>query len=138
MFPPAGRIIVGALSANPPAKSTSSAEREARRVLALLLLVFVVSSIDRQVLTILIQPIKAELGASDAELGLLVGFGFTLFYTTLGLPIARQIVESHGGRIEVSPRPEKGTTFRILLPRRHSWPLGGSATGGQVGTHPGR
>jgi len=69
--------------------TSSDAEREARRVLALLLLVFVVSSIDRQVLTILIQPIKAELGASDAQLGLLVGFGFTLFYTTLGLPIAR-------------------------------------------------
>ncbi|HZO10208.1 MAG TPA: MFS transporter [Myxococcota bacterium] len=58
-------------------------------MLALLLLVFAVSSIDRQVLTILIQPIKADLGASDAQLGLLVGFGFTLFYTLLGLPIAR-------------------------------------------------
>lgn len=39
--------------------------------------------------------------------------------TGLGLPIARQIVESHGGRIEVLPRAERGTTFRILLPRRH-------------------
>jgi signal transduction histidine kinase len=50
---------------------------------------------------------------------------FEPFYSTrgggtgLGLPIARQIVESHGGRIEVVRRPEKGTIFRILLPRRH-------------------
>ena len=59
-------------SDSPPARS-AVAEREARRVLALLLVVFAVASVDRQVLTILIQPIKAELGASDAQLGLLVG-----------------------------------------------------------------
>jgi signal transduction histidine kinase len=40
--------------------------------------------------------------------------------TGLGLPIARQIVENHGGRIEVEGRPVKGTTFRIHLPRRHA------------------
>jgi predicted MFS family arabinose efflux permease len=77
------------LPANSGTAAAASAEREARRVLALLLLVFAVSSVDRQVLTILLPPIKAELGASDAQLGLLVGLGFTLFYTLMGLPIAR-------------------------------------------------
>jgi signal transduction histidine kinase len=38
--------------------------------------------------------------------------------TGLGLPIAKQIVENHGGRIEVEPRAEKGTLFRVHLPRR--------------------
>jgi len=50
---------------------------------------------------------------------------FEVFYssrgggTGLGLPIARQIVERHGGRIEVDSDEGQGTTFRIRLPRRH-------------------
>lgn len=50
---------------------------------------------------------------------------FELFYssrgggTGLGLPIARQIVDSHGGSIEVETAAGRGTTFRIRLPRRH-------------------
>jgi signal transduction histidine kinase len=50
---------------------------------------------------------------------------FEVFYsqrgggTGLGLPIARQIVERHGGRIDVEDRPGGGTVFRIRLPRRH-------------------
>ncbi len=50
---------------------------------------------------------------------------FEVFYsnrgggTGLGLPIARQIVERHGGRIEVESTEGYGTTFRICLPRRH-------------------
>lgn len=39
--------------------------------------------------------------------------------TGLGLPIARQIVERHGGRIELESTVGKGATFRIRLPRRH-------------------
>ena len=42
--------------------------------------------------------------------------------TGLGLPIARQIVERHGGTIEVDTREGQGTTFRIRLPRRHTAP----------------
>jgi signal transduction histidine kinase len=50
---------------------------------------------------------------------------FEVFYssrgggTGLGLPIARQIVERHGGTIEVESQENQGTTFRIRLPRRH-------------------
>ena len=39
--------------------------------------------------------------------------------TGLGLPIARQIIERHGGAIEVDSVVGRGTTFRIRLPRRH-------------------
>jgi signal transduction histidine kinase len=50
---------------------------------------------------------------------------FEVFYssrgggTGLGLPIARQIVERHGGTIEVSSIEGRGTTFRVRLPRHH-------------------
>lgn len=53
---------------------------------------------------------------------------FEVFYssrgggTGLGLPIARQIVERHGGAIELETAIGRGTTFRIRLPRRHAQP----------------
>ncbi|HEY5756099.1 MAG TPA: MFS transporter [Steroidobacter sp.] len=58
-------------------------------VLALLTLVFIVNFIDRQVLSILIEPIKRELDLTDTQLGLLSGLAFALFYVTAGVPIAR-------------------------------------------------
>jgi signal transduction histidine kinase len=51
---------------------------------------------------------------------------FQVFYsnrgggTGLGLPIARQIVERHGGTLEVAAGRERGTVFRIRIPRRHA------------------
>lgn len=47
-----------------------------------------VSSIDRQILAIMIGPVKRDLGVSDTMMGLLGGFAFTLFYTVLNLPMA--------------------------------------------------
>ncbi len=58
-------------------------------VLAVLFLVYVFNFIDRQVLSILIDPIKADLEVSDTQMGLLVGLAFALFYTLAGIPIAR-------------------------------------------------
>ncbi len=58
-------------------------------VLALLSLVYVFNFIDRQVMAILLQPIKEEFGASDTAMGLLTGFAFVVFYTFAGIPIAR-------------------------------------------------
>ena len=48
----------------------------------------VVSFIDRQVITLLVQPIRADLGISDTEMSLLMGLAFALFYVTMGVPIA--------------------------------------------------
>ena len=53
-----------------------------------LFLVTVVNYIDRQILAILLEPIKLELGASDTEMGLLTGFAFVAFFTVASLPIA--------------------------------------------------
>jgi MFS family permease len=44
---------------------------------------------DRMVLAVLLQPIKSELHFSDAQLGMLTGFAFAVFYATLGVPLAR-------------------------------------------------
>ncbi len=60
-----------------------------RYVLLLLTGVYTFNFIDRQILVILQEPIKAELGLSDTQLGLLTGFAFAILYVTLGIPVAR-------------------------------------------------
>jgi len=56
--------------------------------LFMLTLVYAFNFIDRQILVILQEPIKQEMGLSDAQLGLLSGFSFALVYITAGIPIA--------------------------------------------------
>jgi predicted MFS family arabinose efflux permease len=70
---------------------TTPAVTKAKRRYALLLLtlLYVANFVDRQLIGILGQPIKQELGLSDAQLGLLGGLAFAIFYTTLGIPVAR-------------------------------------------------
>jgi len=58
-------------------------------VLLVLTGVYTFNFIDRQILVILQESIKTDLGLSDTQLGLLTGFAFALFYVTLGIPIAR-------------------------------------------------
>ncbi|MCW3834461.1 spinster family MFS transporter [Sphingomonas canadensis] len=58
-------------------------------VLALLTMVSFFNYLDRMVIAILLEPIKLELGLSDSQLGLIVGFAFAMLYATMGLPLAR-------------------------------------------------
>ncbi|MAI79536.1 MAG: MFS transporter [Deltaproteobacteria bacterium] len=58
-------------------------------VLILLFVVYIFNFIDRQVLSILLEPIKKDLGVSDTFMGFLNGFAFVIFYTCAGIPIAR-------------------------------------------------
>ena len=53
------------------------------------MVVYIFNFIDRQILVILQESIKAELGLSDKQLGLLSGFTFAVFYVVCGIPIAR-------------------------------------------------
>lgn len=55
---------------------------------AVLLLAYTLSFIDRMILTLLVAPIRAALDISDTQVSLLIGLAFALFYTLLGLPIA--------------------------------------------------
>ncbi len=57
--------------------------------LGLLTVVYSFNFIDRQLLAILQESIKSDLGLSDSQLGLLTGFAFAVFYVTAGIPIAR-------------------------------------------------
>ena len=58
-------------------------------VLFILFIVYGLSYVDRQLLSILMEPIRQEFDFSDLQLGLLSGVAFAIFYATLGLPIAR-------------------------------------------------
>jgi hypothetical protein len=58
-------------------------------VLAVLVIVYTFNFIDRQIVGILAVPIKSELALTDSQLGLMGGLAFALFYTLLGIPIAR-------------------------------------------------
>jgi MFS family permease len=60
-----------------------------RYALTLLLVIYIFNFLDRQVVNILAEPIKNELNLADWQLGMLTGLAFALFYTFLGLPIAR-------------------------------------------------
>ena len=59
-----------------------------RYALIMLTIAYTFNFIDRQILVILQEPIKADMGLSDAQLGLLSGFSFALVYITAGIPIA--------------------------------------------------
>jgi MFS family permease len=56
-------------------------------VVFVLMVCYTLSFIDRQILSLLVGPIKQDLGISDAKIGLLQGLAFALFYTFLGLPM---------------------------------------------------
>lgn len=57
-------------------------------ILFILVVVYTFNFIDRQIVGILAVPIKADLGLSDSQLGLMGGLAFALFYTGLGIPVA--------------------------------------------------
>ncbi|MEM7081166.1 MAG: MFS transporter [Pseudomonadota bacterium] len=68
--------------------------RQANTALALLLLAYILSFIDRNIMAMLVMPIRESFNISDFEFSLLHGFAFTLLYIGLGLPIGRY-ADSH-------------------------------------------
>lgn len=80
------------MAATPPSAGAPSSLFTAgtrRYVLTILVIAYTFNFIDRQILGILVEPIRLELGVSDTAMGLLTGLGFALFYTLMGIPIAR-------------------------------------------------
>lgn len=73
----------------PPEFGDALAIRRRTLTLALLTLTYFFSYMDRQILAILLELIKADLKLSDTQLGLLAGFAFAIFYAGLGIPVAR-------------------------------------------------
>ncbi len=56
---------------------------------AVLTIVYIFNFVDRQIISVLQEPMRAELGLSDTQLGLLQGLTFALFYVSMGIPLAR-------------------------------------------------
>ena len=68
-------------------------------MLGLLLIAYTLNFLDRQIVSILKIPIKAELGLSDTQLGLMGGIAFASVYSTLAIPFARYA--DRNGRVRV-------------------------------------
>jgi MFS family permease len=62
--------------------------RYAWYVVAVLLVAYTLSFIDRMILSLLVGPIRADLHISDTQMSLLMGFAFAIFYSALGVPLA--------------------------------------------------
>jgi MFS family permease len=58
-------------------------------VVCVLTLAYVFSFLDRQILALLIEPIRKDMDISDTQISLLLGLAFSIFYTLLGVPIGR-------------------------------------------------
>ena len=72
-----------------PRPTAGSSPGYTRYALGVLVVVYMFNMVDRNILNILLEDIKEDLGATDTQLGLLVGPAFAIFYTFAGLPIAR-------------------------------------------------
>ncbi|MBL8645523.1 MAG: MFS transporter, partial [Rhodospirillaceae bacterium] len=58
-------------------------------VVVILMLAYVFAYLDRFILTLMVEPIKRDLGITDTQMSLVLGLAFAIFYTVLGIPIGR-------------------------------------------------
>jgi MFS family permease len=70
-----------------------------RYALVLLMLIYALNMLDRQIVTILAEPMKAELHLADWQIGAVSGLAFALFYSAVGLPMAR--LADRGDRVRL-------------------------------------
>lgn len=70
-----------------------------RYALGMLLVIYTLNFLDRQIVNILAEDIKRDLQLADWQLGMMTGFAFAIFYTVLGIPIARLAEKSNRPRI---------------------------------------
>ena len=82
-------------------------------VLNALLVIYILSFMDRALLSVVARPLKAEIGISDTWFGLLTGAGFAVLYTIVGIPLAR-MSETQEPRLDHrhQPRPLVGCSRR--------------------------
>ena len=70
-----------------------------RVALAFLIVVGAINFVDRQMLSVLVEPMRAELHFTDTQFGLLTGLSFALFYAAVGVPIAVLADRTHRVRL---------------------------------------
>jgi MFS family permease len=105
------------------ARAPYPSERRAWYMVAVLMVIYVFSFVDRQILSLLVGPIKRDLDLSDTQMSLLMGFSFALFYTFCGIPIGR-LADSRSRRGIIAA----GLTLWSLMTAgcglaRHFWQL---------------
>ena len=64
-------------------------------IVGVLMLAYTNSFIDRQILYLLFEPIRNDIGISDTQISLLAGLAFSVFYTLMGIPLARLADQSN-------------------------------------------
>ena len=77
------------MQASTPEAGAAYSAKYAWFVVAILMMAYVFSFVDRQILTLMVGPIRKDLGISDTEMSLLMGFSFAIFYTIMGIPLGR-------------------------------------------------
>lgn len=73
----------------PAGEDTTFDTKGAWYAVAVLLIAYTFSFIDRTIISLLVGPIKADLDISDTQMGVLMGFAFAIFYTIMGVPIGK-------------------------------------------------
>jgi len=72
-----------------PGEQAAPSERYGWYLVVVLMVCYTLSFVDRQILSLLVGPIKADLQISDTKMGLLAGLAFAVFYTLMGVPFGR-------------------------------------------------
>lgn len=91
-----------------------------RYAMFLLLGIYIVNFLDRAVVNILAEPIKNDLGLADWQLGLMSGLAFAIFYTFLGIPIAR-MAERRNRPIIIGSAVAVWSGFTVLSGQAHNF-----------------
>lgn len=71
----------------PPIIRSGENMGQAHRALGIFLIAYILSFVDRQILSLMVEPIKQDLGLSDLQVGLLQGLAFAMLYAVVGIPI---------------------------------------------------
>ena len=116
-----------------PAAAESTSTFYPWYVLTLLFLVYLSNHVDRQILMILLEPIKAEFGVSDFMLGFLTGPTFALFYAVAGIPIA-SLADRRSRKMIIAISAVVWSGFTALSgTARGFWPLAAFRVGVGIG-----
>lgn len=102
-------------------------------VVIVLTLAYTCSFIDRQILTLLIAPIRQDLHITDTQVSLLGGLAFSIFYTTLGIPIARLADQTHRRNLMMAGLAFWSAMTAACGLARSFWGLFGARVGVGVG-----
>lgn len=84
-------FVAGGIPAATAVTASFDWRRHRKYVVFMMFIAYFLNSIDRNIINVLQQSIKVEFHLSDAQLGLMTGFAFALFYTSIGIPTARFI-----------------------------------------------